>query len=210
MADMLNALLTVNMLPSGEDMDTESAKSNREQEMKRRIGEDISWESIAMDVFLVQHFAPFANVEGGKVVHSSRPLPYAKLIIQDLRSSEMLEMPILHRIDFRNVWDIFHLGLLAGECLYVSYVPLKTNEYRSFIQNTTIKLFGHIMPQLALLTCPEGIAMFDQHGKVSFEWLEASTTLWCCDDHFDGHSTNLDIFRQSGVFPVSKNTLAVK
>lgn len=192
-------------------MNKEAALGNEEQNQKRMIGKEIPWQSIAQEVFRVQHFTPYANVEGEKVVPPARPLPYASLTIEDHRSSELIEMPVLHRIDFRNLWDIFNRNILGGgDCLYVSYAPLEASEYRSFLLNTTIRLFGNIMPQLGLITAPEGIEMMGQNGKISPEWSQANTMLWCPDAHIDNDSTALDNYRESGLFPISKSAPAIK
>lgn len=191
-------------------MNKEAALGNERQDQKRMIGKEITWESIAKEVFRVQDFTPFANIEGEKVVSHSKLLPYASLTVEDLMNSELLSMPVLHRIDFRNLWAIFNRNMLAGNCLYVSYVPLEAKEYRSFLLNSTIRLTGNIMPQLALITAPKGIEMMDQSGKLSPEWFDASTNIWSPDAHIDNDPTVLDNYRESGLFPVSKSAPAIK
>jgi len=123
------------------------------------IGRDIPWESIEGEFCRVKHFTPLAVVESDKVKSASSMLPYASLRVelpsleghQDYQQKlkgiilpHEATMPVLHKLDFRNLWDIFNkmgINTEINEVLVV-YAPLKRRKL--------INLFSSVLPSLVI------------------------------------------------------------
>jgi hypothetical protein len=113
------------------------------------IGEGITWESIEKEACRVKHFTPLAKMEGNKVIAVSKSMPYALLKVESPKLPQEATMPVVHRLDFKNLWEIFkQRGLGEEEELLVFYVP--------FFEKGLKKLFSKGMPKLHFYIYPKG------------------------------------------------------
>jgi hypothetical protein len=134
------------------------------------IGKDISWEAIEGEFCRIEHFTPFAIVESGKVKAASSTLPYASLRVElpelsghpdyqkklkNITLPREALMPVIHKLDFRNLWEVFKETNINQEIMevIVVYAPLK----RRKIMN----LFSSVLPSLVI----------QLHGKGALERL---------------------------------------
>jgi len=148
----------------------EVAMENSEQNEAPLIGRDIPWEAIEGEFCRVEHFTPFAIVESGKVKSASPTLPYASLRVELPDSSRhpdyqqklknitlpsKASMPVIHKLDFRNLWEVFKETNINHEIMevIVVYAPLK--------RRTITNLFSSVLPSLVI----------QLHGKGALERL---------------------------------------
>lgn len=134
------------------------------------IGRDIPWEAIEGEYCRIEHFTPYAIVQSGKVKSASSMLPYASLRVElpDLSGHPDYEkklknitlprealMPVIHKLDFRNLWEIFKETDINQEIMdiIVIYAPLKRRKITS--------LFSSVLPSLIIQV----------HGKGALERL---------------------------------------
>ncbi|OGO53236.1 MAG: hypothetical protein A2148_01875 [Chloroflexi bacterium RBG_16_68_14] len=94
------------------------------------IGTHVPWKLIEGEMFRVTHFTPFAIVQGNKVEAPSAPMPYALLTVESPILNQPAKIPVNHREEFLNLWDIFQRdgGVPPRGELLVSYLP-----YRGFL-----------------------------------------------------------------------------
>jgi len=108
------------------------------------IGKDIPWKDIQEEDLRVKHFTPFAIIEGGKVKATSMLLPYASLIVESPKLPEETYLPVTHKIDFRNLWEVFkERGVKDNEEVLVFYVP-------------SSGIFSAVKPKLHIFIYPKG------------------------------------------------------
>jgi len=113
------------------------------------IGKDISWGTIKEKVCRVKHFTHFARIEGGKIRDATNFLPYATLIIESPNLPQEASMPVVHKDDFRTLWDIFEQrGVSPEEEVLVFYSP--------FFRNRLLKFLSVFMPRLHIFIYPKG------------------------------------------------------
>jgi len=113
------------------------------------IGKDIPWGTIEEQYCRVKHFTPFAIVESGKVKEVSRTLPYASLLVECPKVFKEASMPVLHKLDFRNLWEVFkEIGVSTEMEILVVYAPLKRRKLA--------KLFSGVLPSLVIQLYPKG------------------------------------------------------
>lgn len=114
------------------------------------IGKNISWESIKEQYFRVKHFTPFAIVEGDKLRVISTVLPYASLVVECPKVAiREASMPVVHKLDFRNLWEVFHVrGVSSEEEILVVYDPLQ--------RRGISRLFSGVLPSLVIFLYPKG------------------------------------------------------
>jgi len=122
------------------------------------IGRDLSWGAIEGQYCRVKHFTPFAIVESGKVKEVSRTLPYASLLVECPKAFEEASMPVIHKLDFRNLWEVFMERKVYGDTrdygvstemeVLVVYAPLKRRKLA--------KLFSGVLPSLVIQLYPKG------------------------------------------------------
>ena len=143
---------------------------NSEQSEAPLIGRDIPWETIEGQFCRVKHFTPLAIVESGKVKSASLTLPYASLRVElpnlmgpqdyqekmkDINLPREALMPVVHKMDFRNLWEVFRETRINTEIMevLVVYAPLKRRKLT--------KLFSGVLPSLVVQV----------HGKGALERL---------------------------------------
>ena len=136
-----------------------------EQNESLLIGKDIPWEAIEGEFCRVKHFTPMAIVESGKVRDISKSLPYAVLEVElpNLEGHEDYQqklkginlpryacMPVMHKLDFRNLWEVFKETRINTEIMevLVVYAPLKRRKLT--------RLFLAILPSLVIGLYPKG------------------------------------------------------
>lgn len=129
------------------------------------IGKDIPWEAVEGEFCRVNHFTPLAIVESGKVKSASPMLPYALLRVElpDLSKHPDYQrkpkgiilpreasMPVMHKLDFRNLWEVFKETDINPEIMevLVVYAPLK--------KRSLTKLFSGVLPSLVIQVYPKG------------------------------------------------------
>jgi len=80
---------------------------NPQNEDLMLIGKDISWKEIEGKIYRVTHFSPFASLESGKIKGITGSLPYALLRIESPKLPKEASMPVVHKHDFRNLWEVY-------------------------------------------------------------------------------------------------------
>lgn len=114
------------------------------------IGKDIPWGAVYGGYCRVTHFTPFATVDAGKIKDFSQPtalgglMHYALLSVQllvddahpwktgflfcqrmSVRLPKEASMPIVHWIDFLNLWEVFRVVRISKEEeVLVTYSPV--------------------------------------------------------------------------------------
>jgi len=113
------------------------------------LGRDIRWELIDREFCRVNHFLPFGKVEGTKVKDAPPPMPYALLTVETPKLSGEAILPVIHRVDFYNLWQVFQERGLSDqeEVLVVSVHFSKTG---------LKKLFSSMLPKLFIYVYPKG------------------------------------------------------
>ena len=158
---------------------------NSERSEARLIGRDIPWEAIEGEFCRVKHFTPLAKVESGKVKSTSSMLPYALLKVELPDLSAHLDyqqklkniilpreasMPVMHKLDFRNLWEVFKEIDIDTEIMeiLVVYAPLKKRKLTN--------LFSGFLPSLVIRVYPKGsqerLYEKSEKGKVK-DWFES-------------------------------------
>lgn len=134
------------------------------------IGRDIAWAAIEEQYCRVKHFTPFAIVESGKVKAFSATFPYASLLVECPKVFKEASMPVLHKLDFRNLWEVFKEIGVNTEIMevLVVYAPLKRRKLT--------KLFSGVLPSLVIQVYPKGslerLEGKPEKGKVE-EWFNS-------------------------------------
>ena len=113
------------------------------------VGQEIQWGQIEGDLFRVMRFTPMATAAGGKVTESVGRMPYGLLKVESPILNQPARIPVNHRDEFLNLWDIYQDGdgMKEGTELLVSYLP-----YRGFLGFLT----RMIQPRLHLRVHPAG------------------------------------------------------
>lgn len=111
------------------------------------VGKDIPWNKVEGELLRVDSFTLFATVNDmGRVEASPIPMPYALLRLGSPNLGGTLLMPVNHRLDFLNFYDIERGAQVPdGYDLLVCWLP-----YRGFL-GPLIRLFG---PPLHLFGMP--------------------------------------------------------
>jgi len=113
------------------------------------IGRDIEWAAIEGQYCRVKHFTPFSVVESGKVKEASQTLPYASLLVECPKVFNEASLPVVHKADFRNLWEVFkEIGVSTEMEVLVVYAPLKRRKLA--------KLFSGVLPSLVIQLYPKG------------------------------------------------------
>jgi len=113
------------------------------------IGRDIEWEAIEEQYCRVKHFTPIAVVASSKIKEVSKILPYASLRVECPKVFQDALMPVVHKLDFRNLWEVFmERGVGTEEEVIVVYAPLKRRKLA--------RLFSGILPSLVIQLYPKG------------------------------------------------------
>lgn len=113
------------------------------------ISVDIPWEQVEGEFLRIVDFTPFATIEGAKVKAPEAPLPYALAKVESPKLERMAAMPIAHRVDFRNLWEIYHQGVSSEEEVLVTYYP----HYKGLLR--LANALGHL-PKFAISIYPRG------------------------------------------------------
>lgn len=131
---------------------------SHEQSEHLIIGKAIPWEAVGGEFCRVKHFTPLRIIESGKIIESSRRLPYALLAVECPKLFKEATMPVLHKLDFRNLWEVFmerkaygdtrDYGANTKEEVLVVYAPLK--------RRNLARLFSGILPSLVIQLYPKG------------------------------------------------------
>jgi hypothetical protein len=116
------------------------------------IGSDLPWHVIEAETLLVTGFTPFANVEAGqKVAGPPAPLPYGSLTVESPILNQLTQLPVTHRVDFLNLWDIQRGGAVDhNHRLVVSYLP-----YRGFLRIVTLPFGSGFFPVIRFRIVPQ-------------------------------------------------------
>ncbi len=80
-----------------------------------KVGQGISWKNIKHKFFTVIKFTPNASVSGNTVRANSAFEPYATLTIESPAYDTSILMPVLHRLDFLNLWRVFNEHIVADD-----------------------------------------------------------------------------------------------
>lgn len=91
------------------------------------IGRDIPWRMIEAETLRVSGFTAFSTVDANNSVSGPPiPMPYALLDVESTILNRPASMPVNHRIDFLNLWDIDRQRAVPnGYHLLVSYLPYR-------------------------------------------------------------------------------------
>ena len=88
------------------------------------MGKDVPWEAIQQEACRVKHWTLLATIEGEKVKAFSKGMPYALLRVESPLLPDEALMPVVHRVDFVNTWEIFkRRGVGEEEEVLVIYAP---------------------------------------------------------------------------------------
>lgn len=112
------------------------------------VGRDLPWRLIGAEIFRVIDFTPVATVdEKAKVTAPPVPMPYGLLTVESPILVQPAAMPVNHRLDFLNFWDIYSQGGVGeGHHLLVSYLP-----YRGFL-GPVVRLFSPVLHLFVMST----------------------------------------------------------
>lgn len=123
------------------------------------IGRDIPWDTIKQQYCRVKHFTFIAVVESGKVKAPSPILPYASLLVESPFFFKEASLPVLHKLDFRNLWEVFMERKVYGDTrdygagtemeVLVVYDPLKRRKLTKFLPQG-------FLPSLLIELYPKG------------------------------------------------------
>src|SRR5438128_857405 len=94
-------------------------------ERRAVVGVDIPWPAVEGVIFRVRDFTPHVARHGEKVAAPPIPLPYGALLVDSPDLTEPIQMPVNHRVDYLNFWDIYGGVWPIGDDqeLLVSYLP---------------------------------------------------------------------------------------
>ena len=113
------------------------------------IGKDVSWEDVEGEMLKVKRFTPFGTVEGDKIKAPPIPMPYAALAIESTNWSRELSLPVVHKVDFRNLWECFQVrGVNPDEEVLVGYHKAPRRRFA--------KIFSSFLPRLGIFIFPQG------------------------------------------------------
>lgn len=74
------------------------------------IGHDIPWDTVdTKALFNVITFIPYAQVVNGKVQARDKVFPYANLEVRAKELPTKAILPITHKMDFMNLWQIYEV-----------------------------------------------------------------------------------------------------
>lgn len=108
----------------------------------RVVGKGIPWESIKGRFLTVIKFTPNASVKGSTVKANSAFAPYAILTVESQDYDTPFLMPVLHRLDFLNLWRIFNEHIVGSDQeVIVTYDP--------------DKWLGKFMAHIPIMTAPK-------------------------------------------------------
>ena len=71
------------------------------------LGKHVPWKSIEKEACRVNHFTAVARIEAGKVQTAVKGMPYALLRVESPFLSGETIMPVVHRLDSLNSWEVF-------------------------------------------------------------------------------------------------------
>jgi len=114
----------------------------------KTLGKDIAWDKINGELCHVLDFIPHASVQNGKIESAGISTPYASLILECPKISEKVECPVVHRIDFINLWEVFK----KNEVKENEEILAGRYEYRTMLG----KLFSSFLPKIYILIYPIG------------------------------------------------------
>ncbi len=77
------------------------------------------------------------------------PMPYALAKVESPKLERIAAMPIAHRVDFRNLWEIYHQGVSSEEEVLLTYYP----RYKGLLR--LANALGHL-PKFAISIYPKG------------------------------------------------------
>ena len=115
--------------------------------MSNTLSKDGDWSAIDGRICEVLRFAPFARVDGGKVISTDRTMPYALITINCRESG--VELPaesvgaINHKADFKRLWAAF-VERGVGDDEKITILWSKQN------LKPAAKLISVFMPRLAV------------------------------------------------------------
>ena len=114
------------------------------------VGYDIDWNKFDKEYCRVEQFTSLGTIDGGKVP-GSRGTPYALLMVDSPWLAKRSLMPVGHREDFRNLWDIFEQrGVGKGEEVLLSYSPFFRDKFK------WLRFLRPWLPRLYLAIYPRG------------------------------------------------------
>jgi hypothetical protein len=87
------------------------------------IGKDVSWKDMEWHSLEAVKFLPLSLIENGKVKKANNLLPYGTLrVIDHNQNDNELMLPILHRLDYQHLWELYkERGLASDEQVCVIY-----------------------------------------------------------------------------------------
>ena len=92
-------------------------------------GKSIPWKTIEQEPLRITHFTPLVNIENRKVKSHSLG-PYAFLAVESPKLNSEALLPVGHRVDFQNLWEVFkERGVAEDEEVLVFYAPIISNWY---------------------------------------------------------------------------------
>lgn len=112
------------------------------------IGKDIPWETIRGEACRVKRFLPFGQVVNGRVKGPGlTSMPYAVLAVESPKLTQEARLPVVHKEDFRNLWDVFEQrGVSTEEEVLVIYEP--------FVRRGVIRFLSRVVPSLHIYIFP--------------------------------------------------------
>jgi hypothetical protein len=113
------------------------------------IGKDVAWEIIVGKACRVKQFTPFAHIVAGELSGNRGSLPYGSLLLESPALVHDTSMPVTHKEDFRNLWEVFRQrGIGPKEEVLVFYEP--------FFRSRLLRFLSHLMPRLHVHIYPKG------------------------------------------------------
>jgi len=114
----------------------------------KTLGKDIAWNKINGELCRVLDFTSHASVQNGKIESAGISTPYGSLTLECPKISGKIECPIIHRVDFINLWEVFkEKGVKENEEVLVGRY-----EYLTMLG----KLFSSFLPKIYILIYPIG------------------------------------------------------
>lgn len=112
------------------------------------VGRDIPWEDLEGQYMRVNDFNFLAKVELGKIKEDRFPKPYGFISVECPKLPCQAIMPIFHKLDFKNLWEVFRQRKLSpSEEVLVAYAP---------IRHGLLKPLSRTLPNLVIRIYPKG------------------------------------------------------
>jgi len=137
------------------------------------VGKEVSWEAIKGTFCKVTDFVPLATLKGGRITNNTGLAPCCVLTVESAQLPRETLMPVLHREDFRNLWELFQQrGVNAEEEVIISYMPVSQRGVLRFVRASKPSFHIFVFPKGQLEKIYD--AGFRPNASELLAWLEGN------------------------------------